>query len=133
MTGVTVIVDDAPVAPLLKLTGDVAVNEKSFAAVKVKDPVVVCEAVPGEPDPVIPTLNVLVVVDVHVRLEVPVPLAVRVTGVTVNGLQVSPAGTLSVRETVPAKLNVLVRVIVEVNEEPTEPVGEVAEIVKSPT
>ena len=38
--GVTVIVDDAPVAPVLKLTGEVAVNWKSFAAVKVKTAVV---------------------------------------------------------------------------------------------
>jgi hypothetical protein len=34
-SGVTVRVDDAPVAPLLKLTGEVAVNVKSFAALNV--------------------------------------------------------------------------------------------------
>ena len=38
--GVTVIVEEAPVAPVLKLTGEVAVNWKSFAAVKVKTAVV---------------------------------------------------------------------------------------------
>jgi len=70
---------------------------------------------------------------VQERLEVPVPLAVRVTGVGLNGLQVTPAGTVSVRPTVPAKLNVLGRVMVDVIDEPTVPVGDVALIVKSPT
>jgi hypothetical protein len=65
---------------------------------------------------------------------VPVPLAVRVTGVTVNALQDRPAGRgVSDRATVPAKLNVLVRVIVELIDEPVTPLGDVALIVKSPT
>ena len=51
-----------------------------------------------------------------------------------NALQVRPAGRgVSERATVPTKLNVLVRVIVEVIDEPVVPLGEVALIVKSPT
>ena len=64
----------------------------------------------------------------------PVPLAVNDTGVTVNALQVRPAGRgVSERATVPTKLNVLARVIVEVIDEPVVPLGDVALIVKSPT
>jgi hypothetical protein len=66
------------------------------------------------------------------RLDVPVALAVSDTGVTVNGWHVKPAGTVSVRATEPAKLNVLVRVTVEEIDEPVVPVGEVALIEKSP-
>ena len=70
----------------------------------------------------------------HDRLEVPVPFAVRDTGVTVNALHVKPAGRgVSERPTEPTKLNVLVRVIVELIDEPAGPLGEVAVIVKSPT
>jgi hypothetical protein len=36
LSGVTVIVEDEPVAPVLKLTGEVAVKVKSFVALKVK-------------------------------------------------------------------------------------------------
>ena len=51
-----------------------------------------------------------------------------------NALQVKPAGRgVSERATVPTKLNVLVRVIVEVIDEPVVPLGDVALIVKSPT
>jgi len=65
---------------------------------------------------------------------VPVPFAVSDTGVTVNALQVRPAGRgVSDKATVPTKLNVLVRVMVEVIEEPAVPLGDVALIVKSPT
>ncbi len=71
--------------------------------------------------------------EVHDSEEVPVPLAASDTGVTVNGLHVRPAGIVSVSATVPAKLNVLVRVIVEVANEPVAPLGDVALIVKSPT
>jgi hypothetical protein len=71
--------------------------------------------------------------EVHERIDWPVALAVSDTGVTVNGLHVKPAGTVSVRATEPAKLNVLVRVIVEEIDEPAAPLGEVALIVKSPT
>ncbi len=64
----------------------------------------------------------------------PVPFAVSDTGVTVNALQVRPAGRgVSDKATVPTKLNVLVRVMVEVIEEPAVPLGDVALIVKSPT
>ena len=66
--------------------------------------------------------------------DVPVPLAVSDTGVTVNALQVKPAGRgVSERATEPTKLNVLVRVIVELIDEPAAPLGDVALIVKSPT
>jgi len=51
----------------------------------------------------------------------------------VNGLQVKPEGTISVRATEPTKLNVLVRVIVEEIDEPAAPLGFEALIVKSPT
>ncbi len=66
--------------------------------------------------------------------DVPVPLAVSDTGVTVNALQVKPAGRgVSERATEPTKLNVLVRVIVDEIDEPVVPLGDVALIVKSPT
>ena len=74
------------------------------------------------------------VVEVQDSEDVPVPFAVRDTGVTVNALQVKPAGRgVSERATVPTKLNVLVSVIVEETNEPVVPVGDVALIVKSPT
>ena len=80
------------------------------------------------------TEKVPAVGEVHERLEVPVPLAVNDTGVTVNALQVKPAGRgVSERATEPTKLNVLVRVIVELIDEPVVPIGDVALIVKSPT
>ena len=80
------------------------------------------------------TTKVPVVGEVQERLEVPVPLAVSDTGVTVNALQVKPEGRgVSERATEPTKLNVLVRVIVELIDEPTAPLGDVALIVKSPT
>ena len=79
-------------------------------------------------------MKAVVVVEVHERLAVPVPFAVSDTGVTVNALQVRPAGRgVSERATVPTKLNVLVRVIVEDIDEPAEPPGDVATIEKSPT
>ena len=66
--------------------------------------------------------------------DVPVPLAVSDTGVTVNALQVKPAGRgVSERATEPTKLNVLVRVMVDVIDVPAAPLGDVALIVKSPT
>ena len=62
------------------------------------------------------------------------PLAVNDTGVTVNALQVKPAGRgVSERATEPTKLNVLVNVIVEEIDEPAAPLGFEALIVKSPT
>ena len=88
---------------------------------------------PGEPVPVIVTGNAPVVVEVQDNEDVTVPFAVSDTGVTVNGLQVRPAGTVSVRPTVPTKLNVLVRVMVEEIDEPGAPLGGVALTEKSPT
>ena len=80
------------------------------------------------------TTNVPAVGEVQERLEVPVPLAASDTGVTVNALQVKPAGRgVSERATEPTKLNVLVRVIVDEIDEPVAPLGDVALIVKSPT
>jgi len=80
------------------------------------------------------TTNEPVVDEVQERLEVPVPLAVNDTGVTVNALQVKPEGRgVSERATEPTKLNVLVRVMVELIDEPAAPLGDVAPIVKSPT
>ena len=80
------------------------------------------------------TTKVPVVGEVQERLEVPVPLAVSDTGVTVNALQVKPEGRgVSERATEPTKLNVLVRVMVEMIDEPAAPLGDVALIVKSPT
>ena len=80
------------------------------------------------------TENIPWVGEVQERLEVPVPFAVRDTGVTVNALHVKPAGRgVSERPTEPTKLNVLVRVIVELIDEPVVPLGDVALIVKSPT
>jgi hypothetical protein len=72
--------------------------------------------------------------DVHERLAVPVPLAAtEIVADGLNGWHVKPAGTVSPRATVPAKLNELVRVTVEEIDEPVAPVGEVALIEKSPT
>ncbi len=59
---------------------------------------------PGEPVPVMVTEKVPAVGEVHVSEEVPVPLAVSDTGVTVNALQVKPAGRgVSERATEPTK------------------------------
>ena len=80
------------------------------------------------------TINEPAVGEAQERLEVPVPFAVRDTGVTVNGLQVKPSGRgVSERATEPTKLNVLVRVTVEAVDVPAAPLGLVALIVKSPT
>jgi len=131
--GVIVIVE-LPVAPVLKSAGDVAVIEKSAPIVKVKVADVGWDAVPGVPAPLMFTTKVPAVGEVQDNEEVPVPLAVSDTGVTVNALQVKPAGRgVSERATEPAKLNVLVRVTVELIDEPAAPLGDVALIVKSPT
>ena len=80
------------------------------------------------------TEKVPAVGDVQERLEVPVPFAVNDTGVTVNALQVKPAGRgVSERATEPTKFWVLVRVTVEEIDDPALPLGEVALIEKSPT
>ena len=89
---------------------------------------------PGEPAPVIVTEKVFAVEEVQDNDDVPVPLAASDTGVTVNALQVKPEGRgVSERATEPTKLNVLVRVMVELIDEPAAPLGDVALIVKSPT
>jgi hypothetical protein len=129
--GVTVIVE-LPVAPVLKSAGDIAEIVKSIVA-NVNMAWVWWDAVPGEPVPVIVTEKVPAVGEEQDRLEEPVPFAVKDTGVTVNGLQVRPAGTISVRATVPTKSSVLVRVIAEEIDEPAAPLGGVALIEKSPT
>jgi hypothetical protein len=83
---------------------------------------------------VIVTVKLPAVDEMQERLEVPVPFAVSETGVTVNALQVSPVGRgVSERATEPTKLNELVRVIVELIDEPVTPLGDVALIEKSPT
>ena len=130
--GVIVIVE-LPAAPALKSAGDEAVIEKSAPTVKVNVADVGWEAVPGEPAPLMLTTNEPVLGEEQERLEVLVPLAVSDTGVGLNGLQVKPAGTVSVRPTEPTKSNVLVRVIVEEIDVPAAPLGDVALIVKSPT
>ncbi len=80
------------------------------------------------------TEKVPAVGEVQERLEVPVPFAVNDTGVTVNALQVKPAGRgVSERATEPTKFWVLVRVTVEEIDDPAMPLGEVALIEKSPT
>ncbi len=80
------------------------------------------------------TTNVPIVGELQDRLEVPVPFAVSDTGVTVNALQVKPAGRgVSERATEPTKFWVLVRVTVEEIDDPALPLGEVALIEKSPT
>ncbi len=80
------------------------------------------------------TENIPAAGEVQERLEVPVPFAVNDTGVTVNALQVKPAGRgVSERATEPTKFWVLVRVTVEEIDDPALPLGEVALIEKSPT
>ena len=69
----------------------------------------------------------------QVRLAVPVPLAVRLTLVEGIAMQLKPNGTVSSNDTAPTKFSVLVKVIVDVNEAPALPLGELAVIVKSPT
>ena len=73
------------------------------------------------------------VVELNVHDAATVALAVMLTGA--GHVTVKPVAGLvtGVRATVPTKLNVLVRVIVEVIDEPVVPLGEVALIVKSPT
>ena len=131
--GVTVIVELLPVAPVLKSAGEVAEIEKSMVA-KVNVAVVACDAVPGEPLPLMFTLKGIVIVEVHERVAVPVPFAARGTVAEgLNGWHVKPEGTISPRATEPTKLNVLVKVIVEEIEKPAAPLGLEALIVKSPT
>ena len=100
--GVIVIVE-LPVAPVLKSAGDEAEIVKSTVA-KVKTGAAWCEAVPGVPVPVIVTVKLPAVDEVQDNDDVLVPFAVRDTGVTVNALQVKPAGIgVSMRATEPTK------------------------------
>jgi hypothetical protein len=128
--GVIVIVE-LPVAPVLKSAGDVAEIVKS--PLKVKTIEKEWDAVPGDPRALTLTENVPAVVELHDSWEVPVPLAVKGTFDGLNGWQVRPGDGVAVRATLPAKLNVLVSVIVEVRVVPKLPVGDVALVVKSPT
>ena len=75
--GVIVIVE-LPVAPALKSAGEVAEIEKSIVA-KVNVAMVECDAVPGEPLPLMFTLKGVVIVEVQERPAVPVPFAERET------------------------------------------------------
>jgi hypothetical protein len=102
LTGLSVIVE-LPVAPVLKSAGEVALIVKSTTPLKVNVAVVGCEVVPGVPTALMSTMKLPAVGEVHERLEVPVPFAVSDTGVTVNGLQVKPVGTVSPRATEPTK------------------------------
>ncbi len=129
--GVTVTVE-LPEAPVLKSAGEVAVIAKS-PPVNVKTAGAVWDAVPGEPLPVIVTVNIPELVEVQVRLDEPVPFAVNGTLVAVNAVHVRPGVVLLVRLMVPTKLNVLVRVIVDVSDAPGVPLCGVALIEKSPT
>ncbi len=131
--GVTVTVE-LPEAPVLKSAGEVAEIVKS-PPVNVKTAGALWDAVPGEPLPVIVTVNTPELAEVQVRLAPPVPLAMSETLLDgLNGLHDRPAGTVSVSNTVPAKLNVLVRVMEEVEDVPAGTLaGDVALIPKSPT
>ncbi len=79
--------------------------------------------------PVIVTTNDPLVVELHPSVAVPDP----VTLVGVIAPHVRPAGTVSVRETVPVNPLRAVTVIVEVRVEATEPETDVALIEKSRT
>ena len=63
----------------------------------------------------------------------PVPLAASGTFGGLGGWQVRPTDGVAVRATLPAKLNVLESVIVEVRDVPRPPLGNVALVLKSPT
>lgn len=117
---VTVAVVDEP-AFTLRLVG-LTLIVKSW---KVKVATAVWVRVPSVPD--IVTVYVAAVVELHARLAVPEP----VTLAGVIGPHVRPAGTVSVRPTVPLNPLRKVIVIVEVAEDPAFAVGELAAIVKS--
>jgi hypothetical protein len=113
--------------PVLTVAGDVAAILKSGAAPKVN--VAVAE---WEREPLVPaivTVKLVAEVEEHERVAVPEP----VTLLGVIDPHVSPAGTVSVRVTLPANPFCPVTVIVEEIDDPTVPEGEVAAIVKSTT
>lgn len=122
----TVIVEVADV-PAVTAAGEVAVIAKSLE-VKMKVAVVECDRVPLVP--VIVSVNVPNVVELHETVAVPE----LVTLLGVIAPQVRPAGTVSVSVTVPVKPLIAATVIVEVAEVPTgTAAGEVADTVKSVT
>jgi hypothetical protein len=125
-TAVTVIVEAADV-PTVTAAGEVAVIVKSL---RLNMNVAVVEWLKVPLVPVIVTVKLAAVLELQVS--VAVPEFVMVLGVIAP--QVRPAGTVSVRLTVPAKPFTAVTVIVEVSEPPTgTEAGEVAAIVKSVT
>ncbi len=99
---------------------------KSGAATKVKVAVAVWTSEPLVP--VMVTVKLLAVVELHDRVAVPEPVTVP----SVIAPHVRPAGTVSVKVTTPENPLTAVMVIVEVAEEPTvTDAGDVAAIVKS--
>jgi hypothetical protein len=122
--GVIVMVEVAD-WPAFRAAGDVALMAKLAPVTKVKVAVAVCVREPLVP--VIVTANAFAVVELQVRVALPDP----VTLLGVIAPQVSPAGTVLVRETIPAKPFRPVIVIVEVPDAGRVAVGDVAVIVKS--
>ena len=121
----TVMVEVA-LTPVLTVDGEVADIEKSAAFAKVN--VALAEWDSDPLVPVIVTVKVFAVVEVQASVAVPAPT--RLAGVIAP--QVNPAGTVSVKPTVPAKPFTAATVIVEVAEDPAVTVaGDVALIVKS--
>ena len=108
-----------PVAPELKSAGLVADTLKPGITVKVNVAVVWWDAVPGDPIPVIVTGKLPAEEDVQVNIALLVPFAVSPIMLEgLNGWHERPDGTMSVRDTVPAKLKVLVNVMVDVSDDP---------------
>jgi hypothetical protein len=122
-TAVTVIVEVAEV-PTVTAAGEVALIVKSLL-LTVKVAVAEWDSVPLVP--VIETANVPAVVEL--QDSVAVPEFVTLPGVIAP--QVRPAGTVSVRVTVPVKPLTAATVMVDVSVAPVAPDGEVAAIVKS--
>jgi len=120
------VIVDVALMPVLKAAGEVAEIEKSGAAPKVNVAVAEWDSEPLVP--VIVTVKVFAVVEEQLRVAVPAPT-------TLAGAiapHVSPAGTVSVKLTVPAKPFTATIVIVEVADDPTvTEEGEVALIVRS--
>ena len=73
------------------------------------------------------------VAEAHDSFEVPVPLEVSVTGLVLKPPHDRPAGIVAVSATEPAKFSKLVKVTSDVIKKPALPLGDVAEIEKSPT
>lgn len=121
-----IVIVDIALTPVLTAAGDVAEIVKSAAFANVNTAVAECEREPLVP--AIVTVKVFAVVELQVR--VAVPAAETLAGVIAP--QVSPAGAVSIRVTVPANPFTAATVIVEVPDDPTVAVaGELAVIVKS--